>query len=320
MLVACLAVAGAAAAYLYMVRVLQPAVVTRAVACPPWMFSNLQCGSYAAIVSKPFFLIAGALIGVWLGYAARRLYAAPGQRSFTLREGLVVGPVLLGFAGWLAAVRPAWPLDLHPGLGWVGWGPGWNEVVIFFLLAILIRFLIGIASIAKARGGIILAFGLPVIFAGLGYAFITLFQQPPVGHDCPGTSPRVHMSPQALAQAEAAACTYHPLIAEIWPWVFGGLLAGTWLAFATAVDLRGSVSRDLKWAEWAVALPVVAVGFWWGIAEGPNQAGGGYVAEFVLLVAVAVLLRLLLLARPVARQVSGILTRLGMVPGRQAPA
>lgn len=302
-----MAAAGAAAAYFYLVRVLQPA--GKAAACPPWMFSKLQCGTYEAVVSKPFFLVAGALIGMWLGYALRRLYAGPGQRNFSRREGLVVGPILLGITAWLIAVRPAWLLDMHPGLVWVGWNlsPGWNEVVIFILLAILLRLLIGIASFATARGGLILAFGLPAAFAGLGCAFITIFQQAPVGHSCP---PGVG----------AAACTFHPLIGEIWPWVFGGLLAGTWIAFGTAIDLRGSVSRELKWAEWAIALPAVAVGFWWGLTVGPDQAGSGYVAEFVLLVAIAVILRLVLLARPVAKQVSGTLTKLGMIPRTQAPA
>jgi hypothetical protein len=119
----------------------------------------------------------------------------------------------------------AWIIALHPGLTWF-WGDslGWWEVLLFLLAAVLVRFAIRIASVAQVRGGLILAFGVPIILATLGYASITLFQLPPVGHSCPSFAP-------------ASACTYHPLIGESGPWVFLGLLAGIWLAYAFAVDV-----------------------------------------------------------------------------------
>src|SRR6266516_8043081 len=110
---ACLLPGGAAAGYLYLVRVLRP--VRPAIACPPGQLHHWRCGSYEFIVSKPFFAIVGALIGTWLAYALVRLYSAPGQRSFTLREGLVAAPPVLGITAWIIAV--------HPGTTW-DWGSG----------------------------------------------------------------------------------------------------------------------------------------------------------------------------------------------------
>jgi hypothetical protein len=179
---------GAAAGYVYLVGVLRP--VSPAVACLMVQRANWRCASYQIIVSKPFFLLAGALIATWFAYALVRLYAAPGRPNFTCREGLVAAPPLLAITGWIAA--------LHPGVAW-SWGDGlgWWQVLLFVLAAVLVRLAIGIASIANVRGGLILGFGMPIIFAGLGYASIRLFQLPPVGHSCP---------------APGSACFYHPLI------------------------------------------------------------------------------------------------------------
>ncbi|HLY64714.1 MAG TPA: hypothetical protein VKU60_04190, partial [Chloroflexota bacterium] len=87
---ACLLPGGAAAGYVYLVRVLRP--VPPAIACLmlPGQLRHWRCASYEFIVSTPFFVTVGALIGTWFAYALVRLYSAPGRRSFTLRESLVV--------------------------------------------------------------------------------------------------------------------------------------------------------------------------------------------------------------------------------------
>ena len=289
---ACLPLGGAVAGYVYLARVLRP--VPLAVACSSEQVGGWRCASYQIIVSKPFFLLAGALIGTWFGYVLVRLYTAPGQRSFTWREGLVAAPPLLAITAWIIA--------LHPGMTWFLWGDslGWWQVLLFLLAGVLVRLAIGIASVAKVRGGLILAFGVPIIFAILGYASITFFQLPPVGHSCPAFAP-------------ASACTYHPLIGESGPWVFLGLLAGLWLAYAVAVGLAGPPRRRLYWAESAIVLPAITAMVWWALVVGPDQAGGGYVDRFVLAVCLMALLRLLLGTRIVRKEISGMLAKLGMV-------
>jgi hypothetical protein len=306
-----LTAAGAAAGYAYLVRVLQP--VPPAAACPRWEFSYQRCTSYDLIVSKPFFVIAGALTGVWLAYAVVRLHTVRGGRSLTLREGLVVGPPLLAIGAWIISVRPAWVVALHPGTAWIGTGLGPAEVLVFFGVAILVRLMIDIASVARVRGSLILGCGVPIVFAGLGYGFIVLFRQPPVWHACPAM-------PHEPAQAVAAACNYHPLIGEIWPWIFLGLLAGTWLAFAIALDLAAPPRRNMKWIEVALVMPAISVVIWWAFVIGPQQGGGSYVGLFVLLVALTALLRLLLSASPIRKRTSGLLTKLGMLATEQASA
>ena len=141
---ACLAAGGAAAGFVYLVRVLRP--VPPAVACPSGQLDDWRCASYQVIVSKPFFLLAGALIGTWVAYALVRLYTAPG-RSFTWREGLVAAPPVLAITVWIIA--------LHPGVSWF-WADslGWWEVLFFLLAAVLVRLAIGIASVTKVRGGL----------------------------------------------------------------------------------------------------------------------------------------------------------------------
>jgi len=51
---------------------------------------------------------------------------------------------------------------------------------------------------------------------------------------------------------------------------------------------------------------------WWALAVGPDQAGGGYVDRFVLAVCLTAVLRLLLGAMTVRKEVSGMLAKLGM--------
>lgn len=98
-----LSVGGAAVGYFYLVRVLQP--VPPGVSCPSGQFGELRCASDQVVVSKPFFLLAGALIGAWFAYALVRFYTASG-RSFTRREALVAGPPLLAVTAWGIALRP----------------------------------------------------------------------------------------------------------------------------------------------------------------------------------------------------------------------
>jgi hypothetical protein len=290
--VACPAVAGAVAGYFYLVGFLRP--VPPAVACSSGHLGDWRCASYQVIASKPFFLLTGALVGIWLAYALVRLYTAPG-RGFTWREGAVTAPPLLAITAWVLA--------LHPGMSWFWWNgilSGWWEVLLFFLAAVLVRLAIGIASLSKVRGGLILAVGLPVMFASLGYAAIKIFQLPLVGHSCPSF-------------ASAYSCSYHPLIGESGPWVLLGLLAGTWLAYAVAVELAGSPRRALFLIECAVVLPIMMAVIWWALVVGPDQEGGGYVDRFVLAVYLAAFLRLLLSARAVRKELPGMLAKLGMV-------
>jgi hypothetical protein len=245
-----------------------------------------RCVSYEFIVSTPFFVTAGALIGTWLAYALVRLYSAPGRRSVTLGEGLVVAPPVLGITAWIIAV--------HPGASW-DWGSlGWVGVLVFVLAAVLVRLAIGVASIAEVRGGLLLALGMPVICSGLGYSFIKIFQLPPVPHRCPVPGP---------------ACFFHPLIGQSGPWIVLGLLAGLWLAYAAAAG------GGLIWIECAIALPAMTAVIWWALVIGPDQAGGGYVPLFVLAVGLAALLRLLLAAPTVKTKMPGILTKLGLIDG-----
>ena len=220
------------------------------------------------------------------------LYATAALQNFTWREGLAATPPLLAITGWIVA--------LHPGVRW-NWGDGfgWWQVLLFVLAGVLVRLAIGIASIAQVRGGLILGFGMPIIFASLGYAGITLFQLPPVGHGCPAGAP-------------GSACTFHPLIGTSAPWVLLGVLAGLWLAYAVAAGLAGS-PPGLNWTECAIVLPIMVAAIWWAVVIGPEQAGGGYVGRFVFAVCLTALLRLLAGARTVKNAISGMLARLGMV-------
>jgi hypothetical protein len=265
----------------------------------PGQLHHWRCASYELIVSTPFFVTAGALIGTWLAYALVRLYSAPGRSSFTLGEGLVVAPPVLGITAWIIA--------LHPGTSW-NWGSlGWDGVLVFLLAAVLSRLAIGVASIAAVQGGLLLALGMPVVCSGLGYSFITIFQQPPAGHSCPALAP-------------ASACVYHPLIGESGPWIILGLLAGTWLAYAAAAGLARSPRRGPIWMECAIVLPAVTAVILWALVIGPDQAGGGYVALFVLAVGLTALLRLLLAAPAVKKKLPGMLTKLGMIRRTEATA
>jgi len=285
-----LAACAAAGGYIYLARVLKP--VSPAIACPSGQLDGWRCASYQIIVSKPFFVLAGAFVGAWFAYALIRLYAAPGSRSFTAREGLVAGPPLLAVTAWIIA--------LHPGITWF-WGDslGWWQVLLFFLVAVLVRLAIAVASVANVRGGLILGFGMPIIFAGVGYAAIRLFQLAPVGHSCPPGAP-------------ASACVYQPIIGKSGPWVILGLLAGTWLAYAVAAGL-GGLPRGLNRKEYAIVLPIMTGLIWWALVVGPDQAGGGYVGRFVFGVCLAALLRLLLGMGGARSAVSGVLAKLGIV-------
>jgi uncharacterized membrane protein len=288
---ACLMLGGAAAGYIWLVRVLRP--VRPAIGCPPGELHDWRCASYRIVISEPFFLLAGALIGAWFAYAVVRLYADPKRRSFTYREGLVAALLLLSTLAWVIA--------LEPGMPWAGWSSlGWGEVLLFLLVAVLIRLAIGIASIVKVkvRHALVLALGLPVAFASLGFAFITIVRLPPVGHSCPPLAP-------------AYACTFQPLIGESGPWVYLGLLAGMWLSYAVAIGLTRSPRQGMDRVEYAVALPAVIAVIGWALVIGPQQAGGGYAALFVLAVCLTALLRLLLGTRTVKKQISGMLAKLG---------
>jgi hypothetical protein len=261
------ALAGAAVGYLYLDHILRPA--PPGVACPP---GSPRCVSYQIIVSPPFFLVAGALIGLWIAYALVRLFADRGRGNFSRLDGMIAVPLLLALAAWIIA--------LHPGVEW-NWnnGLGWDKVAFFFLVAALARLAIGIAAVAGPPGGLILAFGLPAAFAGLGYGYIANFQQPPVGHSCPSGAP-------------ASACAYQPLIGEIGPWIALGALAGLWLAYAVATSLSGSPLRALVGLECAVAIAAMTIAVVWALVVGPDQAGQGYVDPFIVAVALAALLRL----------------------------
>jgi hypothetical protein len=288
----CLLSGGAAAGYVYLVRVLRPVPPGTACIMLAGQLHHWRCVSYEFIVSTPFFVTAGALIGTWLAYALVRLYSAPGRRSVALGEGLVVAPPVLGITAWIIAV--------HPGMSWNWDSLGWDGVLVFLLAAVLVRLAIGVASIAEVRGGLLLALGMPVICSGLGYSFIKIFQLPPVGHSCPIPGP---------------ACFFHPLIGESGPWIILGLLAGLWLAYAAAAGLARSPRRGLIWIECAIALPAMTAVIWWALVIGPDQAGGGYVPLFVLAVGLAALLRLLLAAPTVKKKMPGMLTTLGMIEG-----
>jgi hypothetical protein len=274
------ALAGAGVGYLYLAHILRPAPA--GVACPPGSPRAPRCVSYQIIVSPPFFLVAGALIGLWIAYALVRLFA--GRGNFTRLEGLVAVPVLLALTAWI--------IGLHPGVEW-NWnnGLGWDKVACFFLVAALARLAIGIASMTGPAAGLLLAFGLPVAFAVLGYAYVTKFPQPPVGHSCPPGAP-------------ASACAYQPLIGETGPWIVLGALAGVWLAYAIATGLSGSLRRELIGLECAVAIPLLAVAIGWALVVGPDQAGQGYVVPFIAAVALAALLRLVVAGWTVRREAS----------------
>lgn len=281
---ACLVLGGAASGYAWLARVLRP--VRPALGCPPGQLHDWHCAAYQIVISRPTFIVAGALIGAWAAYAVVRLYTAPGRRNFTYGEAMVVAPLVLAITAWVIA--------LQPGMNWAGWSSlGWGEVLLFVLVGVLVRLAIGIASVANARGALVVAVGMPVVFAGLGFAFITIFRLPPVNHSCP-------------PQAPPSACAYQPLIGESGPWVFLGLLAGTWLALAVAAGLAGSARRNLKWAEAAVVLPVMISVIGWALVVGPQRAGGGYSAIFVLVVCLIALLRLLLGTRTMKKQVAGM--------------
>jgi hypothetical protein len=73
---------GVAAGYIYLSRVVRP--VPPKVACLMVQLRSWRCSSCQIIVSKPFFLLAGALIGIWLAYALVRLYAVPGPTKLHL--------------------------------------------------------------------------------------------------------------------------------------------------------------------------------------------------------------------------------------------
>lgn len=290
---ACLLLAGAAAGYFFLVRVLRP--VQPAIACPPAELHHWRCASYEIMVSKPFFVVLGALAGTWLAHALARRNAAALWRGFTIREGLVVAPAVLGITAWIIAVYPdtVWP-----------WG-SLRWVLVFLLAAVLARLAIGVAPIAAVRGDLILAFAMPAVIAGFGYAFIRIFQQPPAGHSCPSLAP-------------ASACVYHPLLGDGGPWIILGALAGLWLAYGIAADAARSPRRGQVWIEGALVLPVMTGVIFWALIVGPQQAGGSYVGLFVLAVGVTALLRLLLAARPVRRHVPVLLAKLGMLSRTRA--
>ena len=284
---ASLPVAGALAGYVYLVRVLRP--VPPATACPLGQVNDWRCASYQVIVSTPFFLLAGALIGTWFAYALFRLYTAPGP-SFTWHEGLVTVPPLLAITAWIIALRP--------GVSWF-WADslGWWEVLLFWQ-----PFWFGWRSeLHQSR-----RCGQP--HPGLWRADHLRKPRVRLHKDLPVATGR-HSCP---ASASASDCTYHPLIGESGPWVFLGLLAGIWLAYAVAVGVAGSVRRTLYWIECAIAVPTMIAVIWWALAVGPDQAGRGYINRFILTVCLMALLRLLLGARTVKKGISCMLAKLGM--------
>jgi hypothetical protein len=288
----CLIGAGAAAGYVYLFGVLSP--VRPAAVCGPANLHGWSCASYEIMISRPFFVILGALIGAWIAYAAVRLVAAPARRSFTWQEGLAAGVPLVAMIIWVAALRLSW--------AWAGWATfGWAKVLIFLLAAALLRLAIGIASIAKMRGRLIIALGMPLLLAGIGYAFSAIVRLPLVGHGCPAL-------PSESASAIAAACAYHPLIGEAAPWAFLGLLAGTWLAYAIAVGVATPHRQGQPWLERSVTVPVIAAVLSWAVAVGSDQAGGGYEILFVLAVSLAILLRLCLGTGLVKTRLQAVLT------------
>ncbi len=67
-------------------------------------------------------------------------------------------------------------------------------------------------------------------------------------------------------------------------------------------------------------LPALTAVIAWALVIGPEQAGGGYVSLFLLAVGLTALLRLLLAARTVQKEMPGMLLRLGMVRRTEAAA
>jgi hypothetical protein len=280
------ALAGAAVGYLYLALILRPGPA--GFACPTGPPHDLRCVSYQIIVSPPFFLVAGALAGLWIAYALARPFAGRGRGrgrpNFPPLEDLVAAAILLALAVWIIALRPGAEWNWNNGLGW-------GKVACFFLAAALARLAIGVASMAGPPGGLVLAFGLPAAFGALAYAYITNFAQPPVWHSCPPA-------------AGAYGCAYHPLIGQIGPWIMLGALAGLWLAYAVAAGRPGSPRPGLIGRECAVAIPVLAAAVWWALVVGPDQAGQGYVDPFIAGVALAALLRLLIAGWTARREAS----------------
>jgi hypothetical protein len=287
MLFVALPVGGAIAAYQYLVHVLQPVPSATACLLP---INGWQCRSYEAIVSAPSFIVFGALFGAWFAYGLIRLYAQPRCRSFTWLEGFIVAPVVIGLTAWIVA--------LHPGFTWIDWGTlSWDEVLLLIGAAVAIRVAIAIASLANARGGLVLALGLPIVCAFLGRTFIDAFRAPPVGHSC---------------IRSGADCVFHPLIGQTSPWMILGVLVGLWLAFGLALDIARSPRPGLFLLEAAVVVPAGVALIYWARVVGPDQAGSGDVGKFILAVVVAALVRLLLALGPTKRLISSVTTRAGV--------
>jgi hypothetical protein len=182
---------------------------------------------------------AGLLVGVWIAYGLVRLDK---PRNLSAGEAMIVVPILAGLTVWLMAMHAALQ-------DWVLTELRFAEWVCFVLAALLVRVAIVIASFTKARGRLVVSFGLLAVCAGLGYLLAR--------------------SPSHLGTIE----TSRILAADRATWLLFGALVGLGLALARA---RHSDRSRIGRLEVVVVAPILAVTLLWAGYSGA-QANGWYV-------------------------------------------
>lgn len=141
-------------------------------------------------------------------------------------------------------------MAMHAALqDWVLTELRFDEWVCFVLAALLLRVAIVIASITKARGRLVVSFGLLAVCAGLGYLFA--------------------WSPSHLAGIEASRV----LAADRATWLLFGALVG--LGFALARALGHAARSRIGRLEVVVVAPILAITILWAAYSGA-QANGWY--------------------------------------------